>query len=98
MIKETFGHLLHPSIPACDANTAVCDVASGTGLWLVELAKEYPSSSMHGVDIDISQAPPKEWLPPNVTFGTLDMFKPIPEDLVGKFEYEQHSRLKQWTD
>ena len=66
----------------------VCDVATGTGTWLLDLAKELPSSSLHGVDVDISQTPPKEWLPSNVSFSTLDIFKPIPEGLVGKFEYE----------
>lgn len=66
----------------------VCDVATGTGFWLVDLAKDLPYSALHGFDVNISQTPPKEWLPSNVSFGTLDIFKPIPESLIGKYEYD----------
>lgn len=85
-MKATHGYLLHPSIPQCNADTLVCDVATGTGTWLVDLAKDLPSSALHGFDVNIAQVPPKEWLPSNVSFGTLDIFKPIPENLIGKYD------------
>ena len=45
-----------------------------------------PESSFHGFDVDLAQAPPVEWLPPNVKMSTLDLFGALPEKFVGKFE------------
>ncbi|KAL8952130.1 MAG: hypothetical protein Q9222_001942 [Ikaeria aurantiellina] len=67
-------------------NLVVCDLGTGTGLWLTDLAKSQPSAALHGFDIDTSQAPPKEWLPSNVSIETLDVFQPVPERLLGMFD------------
>ena len=91
-MKEELGYLLHPSIaPEPGDKKVICDVGMGTGLWLLDLAAALPSSSLYGYDIDISQAPPSEWLPSNVTINSLDIFEPIAEDLVEKFEYDEQS-------
>ena len=37
------------------------------------------------LDIDISQCPPREWLPVNVTVEMLDIFRPIPARFVEKY-------------
>ena len=88
LMKEELGYLLHPCITPHDTKPVVCDMGTGTGLWLLDLADASPASSLHGFDIDISQAPPKEWLPATVTIDPLDIFESIPEHLVGKFEYD----------
>ena len=92
MMKEELGYLLHPSIaPQPDDKKVICDMGMGTGQWLLDLAAALPSSSLHGYDIDISQAPPNEWLPSNVTINSFDIFEPIAEDLLERFEYDKRS-------
>ena len=64
----------------------VADIACGTAIWLIDLAKEYPSAQLDGFDISDQQFPPKGWVPKNVSLSTLDILKPIPEDLKGKYD------------
>jgi len=62
-------------------------------IWLVELSKTLPSTTqLDGFDIDLSQFPPKQWLPANVTMHKLDAFSAVPQDLVGKYDIV-HLRL-----
>ena len=53
---------------------------------MTDLAFKMPNSTFHGFDVDLAQAPPSEWLPPNVKLDTLDLFKPLPDVYVEKFE------------
>ena len=53
---------------------------------MTDLAPTMPNSMFHGFDVDLAQAPPNEWLPDNVKLDTLDLFKPLPDHYVGKFE------------
>ncbi|KAI1421944.1 hypothetical protein F5Y12DRAFT_659209 [Xylaria sp. FL1777] len=39
-----------------------------------------------GFDTDISQVPPKEWLPANVAVRSWDVFTEVPDDLIGQFD------------
>ena len=55
-------------------------------IWLVELARQLKAASYCGIDVEMSMAPPKEWLPTNMTLEQVDMFGTVPEYLVGKFE------------
>ena len=56
-------------------------------IWLLELARQLPSTDqLDGFDIDLGQCPPKQWLPSNVTMNALDIFAPVPENLVGKYD------------
>lgn len=41
---------------------------------------------MDGFDINISQCPPTEWLPPNVSVYELDCVSPIPPHLIGQYD------------
>ena len=41
---------------------------------------------MEGFDVDLSQTPPREWLPENVRMRELNIFDEIPDDLVNKFD------------
>ncbi|KAI9645959.1 hypothetical protein NHQ30_005396 [Ciborinia camelliae] len=87
--KRQLGHLLQPCIPLAN-DIKIADVACGTGIWLVDLAKElankYPSAQLHGYDISTAQFPPKGWLPKNVNLDTLDILQPIPDALRGRFD------------
>lgn len=49
-------------------------------------------ATLDGFDIDISQCPPKEWLPENVNIHVFDVFDELPEHLVGTYDIV-HLRL-----
>jgi hypothetical protein len=51
------------------------------------LSRSLPSTvEIDGFDITDDQYPPKEWLPANVMLGTLNIFEPVPEALLGKYD------------
>lgn len=54
----------------------VLDVGCGTGIWLLEMAAEYPNSTFFG--IDIAEMYPKTDIPPNCTFQQADVLKGLP--------------------
>jgi ubiquinone/menaquinone biosynthesis C-methylase UbiE len=84
---RAIGYSLHPSIASkLPANATIADVATGTGIWLKDLASVSPSThTFHGYDISSEQFLPNESLPSNVTLGFLDFKKPIPQELQGTF-------------
>lgn len=43
----------------------ILDVGTGTGIWAVEMADEFPAAIVHGTDISPIQP---EWVPPNCQF------------------------------
>ncbi|KAK0613243.1 S-adenosyl-L-methionine-dependent methyltransferase [Immersiella caudata] len=45
--------------------TSVLDIGTGTGLWAIDFAEQYPSASVIGTDLSPIQPP---WAPPNVHF------------------------------
>ena len=91
--KNTLNFNLHPSIPAPKEGARIADVATGTGIWLLDLAKEVPATvRMDGMDITLSQAPPKQWLPAQVSMTVWNIFEDVPEAFVGKFDIV-HIRL-----
>lgn len=82
----SLGYLLYPSIPLKD-NTLIADVGCGTGIWSLEVARQLaPGSKIEAYDLSLAQCPPREWWPENVTFNELDIFEPIPEQLVGRYD------------
>ncbi|KAI9642303.1 hypothetical protein NHQ30_009105 [Ciborinia camelliae] len=87
--QRLVGHLLHPSIPIKE-KAKIADIACGTGIWLLDLAKELARSNkwaqLDGFDISTTQYPPSALLPPNVKLDTLDIFEPIPEQLRGQYD------------
>lgn len=65
------------------------------GIWLLDIARTLPSSAqLDGFDIDISDCPHEQWLPPNVTMRQLDALGEIPEHLVDVYDIV-HLRLFQ---
>ena len=87
MWRYQLGYLLHPTIPTDKEGLQIADVACGTGIWLVELARILPASTkLDGYDISSEQYPAKEWLPKNVTLGTLNALDTVPDALRGKYD------------
>ena len=89
--KDALKFNIHPSIPITK-DSAIADVATGTGIWLVEVARELPAANLDGFDIDITQAPHQQWLPSNVTLRHWNIFEDLPTDLIGKYDLV-HVRL-----
>jgi SAM-dependent methyltransferase len=84
--KQSLQFNVHPSIPMT-AESSIADIATGTAIWLLDLACELPSSvRLHGYDIDLSNTPPPQWLPNNITLHTWNLFDPVPDHLVGKYD------------
>lgn len=83
------GFLVHPTIEATlPATPRVIEVATGTGVWILDLASKRPSSwSFTGTDISDAQYTRSiSRAPSNVSFRTLNILDPIPEDLQGSFD------------
>lgn len=89
----SYGHLIHPSIPARQLH-AVADVATGTGVWLRQLADDPTvprpvqgqESSFVGFDISRQQFPAAESLPPHVKFVVHDMVEAFPAEYHQRFD------------
>ncbi|KAI4195383.1 MAG: hypothetical protein LQ346_003459 [Caloplaca aetnensis] len=81
------GFSLHPSISVEQEGLRVAEIGAATGIWLVDLARHLPASAhIDGFDIDISQCPPKDWLPANVSVHRLDCIAPIPAEFVEQYD------------
>lgn len=76
-------YLLHPSIPI-KANTLIADMGCGTGIAALELARQ--GSHVEAFDLSLEQCPPRAWRPANVSFHALDIFGPVPEQLIGRYD------------
>ncbi|KAL8915975.1 MAG: hypothetical protein Q9172_006534 [Xanthocarpia lactea] len=78
MWQQELRFTLHPSIPEPASGAAIADVAAGTGVWLIEVAKQYPLVDCLGLDISTTQSPPKAWLPSNIDFKIWDFTEKPP--------------------
>ncbi|MCJ1262459.1 hypothetical protein MMC22_002329 [Lobaria immixta] len=90
--KASLKFNIHPSIPSPGQNARIADVATGTAIWLLEVAQELPNVKLDGFDIDLTQAPPKEWLPPNTRLRYWNILDGTPDDLLSKYDIV-HVRL-----
>lgn len=89
--KESLHFCLHPSI-SVPVEARIADVATGTAIWLTDVARRYPTARLDGFDIDTSQAPPKQWLPSNTTVKMWNIFDDVPEQMIGVYDVV-HVRL-----
>ncbi|KAF9883289.1 hypothetical protein FE257_003780 [Aspergillus nanangensis] len=89
--RETFGFSIHPSIKLPETPNIV-DVACGTGLWLIDVAREISTAQLEGLDTDLTRAPHTNWLPSNIHMRHWNMFEDVPPELEGKFDLV-HIRL-----
>ena len=86
------GYNIHPSIKLPQSGVRIADVATGTGVWLLEVASQYPQALLDGSDISLAQAPPQKWCPKNVFFSIWDFFQEPPEEWCGIYDVV-HLRL-----
>ena len=90
--KTELGFNLHPSIHVPVSGSRIADVATGTAIWLLDLARSLPGSRFDGFDISLEQCPPQQWLPSSVGLHQWDVFSPIPPEFRYQFEVV-HIRL-----
>lgn len=65
----------------------VADVATGTAIWLLDLAKTLPADAqLYGFDISTAQFPALEARPPNVSLFKHSVTSPFPEEYHGFFD------------
>lgn len=88
------GYYLHPDIPPLPAGTRIADIATGTAIWLREVAAAKPNVECHGFDISDIMFPASPALPANVTLHLADIKKPLDERWTGYFDVV-HVRLLQ---
>lgn len=56
-------------------------------IWLLDILPQLdPSTELVGIDVDITQVGPREWLPENLTVRKWNVFTDVPDDLVGAFD------------
>lgn len=88
---QNLGYNINPRIASELPNDAVvADIATGTGIWLLDVAKDYPTWDLHGFDISDAQLQYKE--SSNLHFQFADIKQPFPMELHGKFHLV-HVRL-----
>ena len=94
MLNLSNERLIHPSIPCKDLR-AVADVATGTGVWLREVAAsqvitrqtdDSTKRAFTGFDISPQQFPSVADLTPGVEFVVHDMTEPFPQYYHEKFD------------
>ena len=87
LTTKIFGFLIHPNIPLISPSIKIADVGTGTGIWLLDVAKSLPPTCQFtGFDVSSSTFPPPHSLPPNVTFKNQDMLLPFPASEIGTFD------------
>jgi SAM-dependent methyltransferase len=90
--KEELGFNLHPSVDIPQSGSRIADIATGTAIWLLDLARSFPNSRLDGFDISLEQCPPPDWLPGSVSLNQWDVFSPVPSALKGQYDMV-HIRL-----
>jgi SAM-dependent methyltransferase len=81
------GFLIHPNIPLDSSTIKVADIGTGTGIWLLDVAKTLPPTcQLTGFDVSSSGFPPIQTLPSNVSFQVQDMLLPFPASEIGTYD------------
>ncbi|KAL7910594.1 S-adenosyl-L-methionine-dependent methyltransferase [Trichoderma velutinum] len=80
------GYTINPKIPIT-SQTKIADLGTGTGVWLLDVATQVPSTvQLDGFDISDGQFPHKSNVPNNVNFRITDALSKVPDDLVAKYD------------
>lgn len=84
---KTLGFLIHPNITVPSSHARIADIGTGTGIWLLDVAKTLaPTCQLTGFDLTSSAFPPSHTWPPNVSFRVQDMLLPFPPSEVGTYD------------
>lgn len=94
-LQKLRGCNVHPAIPTNTRGIRVANVATGTAVWLLDLAKTLPANAqLYGFDISTAQFPDLEARPSNVFLYEQSVTSPFPEEYHGFFDIVA-VRLKQ---
>ncbi|EXL69248.1 hypothetical protein FOPG_14779 [Fusarium oxysporum f. sp. conglutinans race 2 54008] len=75
---DVLGYLIHPDIEkSLPLNTKIADIATGTGIWALHVARNRPEATVDAIDISSSQFPPEETRPHNINFIVHDARDPF---------------------
>jgi len=86
-LKKLLGCNVHPTIPTNTRSLRIAAVATGTGIWLLDLAKSLSSDTdFYGFDISTKQFPAEEGRPSNVFLYEHNITNPFPEEYHGTFD------------
>lgn len=55
-------------------------------MWPIDVSYQYPEAAIDAFDISLDQCPPQEWLPKSISIRRLDIYSPLPADLVEKYD------------
>ena len=87
------GYHIHPLIQtSLPASPRIAELATGTAIWLRELASAHADAECHGFDISDAMFPGPETLPANVVLHTTDIKQPLSSRWEGYFDVV-HVRL-----
>ncbi|KAL4935938.1 hypothetical protein BDV06DRAFT_217050 [Aspergillus oleicola] len=97
---KIFGYLLHPCIDASHPTLRIADIGTGTASWLTDLTEILPATcKLDGFDVDTSQAPPREWLPANVSLLLVFVVKGDPTRILrGLIKMLKPGGWLQWVE
>ncbi|KAL1916689.1 uncharacterized protein VTP21DRAFT_5393 [Calcarisporiella thermophila] len=98
MLRAAFGcNYFVPIEDDLKRGIRVLDVGCGPGLWLMEMATEFPNSEFMGIDVQSMMFPSELWpdlkIPKNTSFDVMDVLKlPLPfED--GSFDFVHQRQM-----
>ena len=89
MWLQHFGYNLHPSLARTldgKSDVSIADIGTGTAIWTLQLAEQYPGVSFTGFDISNAQYPHPSTLPSNVSLRIWDVHTEPPMEIQGKFD------------
>ena len=94
LFKDVIGFNIHPdlTLKAESSRLQIADIGTGTGIWTIDVRRQFPESTIDGFDISTDQFPPQAWLPNNVSLKYLNAFQPVPTHFIGKYDIV-HVRL-----
>ncbi len=73
-LHRAFGN--HYLAPLSPETRTILDVGSGTGIWSIDMAQQFPQAHIMGVDIALTSLPPV--LPSTCLFGQADVLQGLP--------------------
>ncbi|KAK6072777.1 capsule polysaccharide biosynthesis protein [Seiridium cupressi] len=86
-LKALLGCTVHPAISTSKPALRIADVATGTAIWLLDLAQTLPpDAQLYGFDISAAQFPAPEARPSNVSLHEHNVTEPFPEEYQGSFD------------
>jgi SAM-dependent methyltransferase len=95
VLSSRQGWTIHPTISSAlkDIPTPrIVDVATGTGVWALDIAQQMPHAKVVGLDISDQQFPPSWTWPTNLSLRLYDLLQEVPAELHGQFDVV-HVRL-----